>query len=96
MSVKTKEELLKTLDSVFGDTTSDEAISFLEDLSDTLDSFQTEDTEDWKAKYEENDKSWKQKYHDRFFSHDDVEEEKQETETETETPKTYEDLFSND
>lgn len=65
MAIKTKEELLASIKAKLGEDTSDEAISLLEDLSDTLDT--TKDSTDWKQKYEENDKQWREKYTSRFY-----------------------------
>lgn len=70
MAIKTQEELLTSIKGLLADDTSDEAISLLEDVTDTLGSFSNtnNDNEDWKKKYEENDKEWRQKYRDRFFN----------------------------
>lgn len=70
--VKTKEEILKAIKDRIGEDTSDEAIAFLEDITDTLNDYEnkTKDETDWKAKYEENDKEWRNKYRDRFFNGD--------------------------
>lgn len=70
MAIKTQEELLTSIKGLLADDTSDEAISLLEDVTDTLGSFSNtnKDNEDWKKKYEENDKEWRQKYRDRFFN----------------------------
>lgn len=70
MAVRTQEELLNSIKGLLPDDTSDEAISLLEDVTDTLGSFSAanSDNEDWKKKYEENDKEWRQKYRDRFFN----------------------------
>lgn len=64
--VKTKEELLASVKSVLGDNTDDASIAIIEDISDTMDSFN--DGKDWKAEAEKIDKEWRQKYHDRFFN----------------------------
>ena len=61
---KTLDEILEGVKGIIGDNTSDEAITLIEDITD---SFAT-DEEDWKAKYEENDAMWRQKYRDRFYS----------------------------
>lgn len=63
--VKTKDELMASIKSKFGDDTSDETIALLEDISDTLDT--TKDGSDWKKKFEDNDKMWREKYTSRFF-----------------------------
>lgn len=64
--VKTKDELLTSIKSKFGDDTSDETIALLEDISDTLDT--ANDGAKYKQMYEENDKMWREKYTARFFS----------------------------
>ena len=106
--VKTKEDILKAIKDRIGEDTSDEAIAFLEDITDTLNDYEnkTKDNTDWKAKYEENDKTWRNKYRDRFFNgdvKDEIEKEskKQETEQNTEdenedTPEltSFDELFS--
>ena len=49
--VKTKDELMASIKSKFGDDTSDETITLLEDISDTLDT--TKEGADWKKKFRE-------------------------------------------
>lgn len=56
---------MASIKSKFGDDTSDETITLLEDISDTLDT--TKDGADWKKKFEDNDKMWREKYTSRFF-----------------------------
>lgn len=71
MSALTKEDLMKQLKTFIGENTSDEALSFVENVSDTIDELHNKangDGEDWKKKYEENDAEWRQRYTDRFFS----------------------------
>lgn len=72
MAVKTKDELLEIIRERIGEDTSDEAISFIEDITDTLSDYEEKvtnsDAEVWKTKYEENDKMWREKYRERFFS----------------------------
>lgn len=97
MSVKTKDEIMSTLKERFKDDTSDDTLSFIEDISDTYDdmSQQVQKSGEWKQKYEDNDKEWRQRYHDRFFSNPDPEE----TDPfnggngDDEKPMTFEDLF---
>lgn len=96
MAVKTREELMNMINERIGDDDSDETLSFLEDVTDTLNDFEekTNGSEDWKAKFEENDANWRKKYRDRFFNND-VEEVEDEIVNEKE-PKTFEDLFKNE
>ena len=104
--VKTKEEILGSIKDKFKDDTSDEALSFIEDVTDTINDLEhkAQNETDWKSKYEENDKEWREKYKERFFSGDPVQ---PSTATETEpekeehipgykddgTPMSFSDLF---
>lgn len=94
MAVRTTEEILESIKTRVGDSTEDADLEFLEDVTDTLSDLKskTEGQEDWKTKYEENDKMWREKYRDRFFEKKDPESEP-EPEPEPEPPKTFEDLF---
>lgn len=56
-----------------GDDTSDDAVRFIEDMTDTYTELEKEahgDGTDWKKKYEENDAAWAKRYRDRFFHGD--------------------------
>ena len=75
--VKTKEEILAQLKTHFAEATSDDVLTLLEDVADTLDA--GKETADWKKKYddseaewkkklEEKDAEWRKKYKERFFS----------------------------
>lgn len=65
MAVKTLEELIANAHAIIGDNTSDEALTLLDDISDT---FNAKSGEDWKQKYEDNDKAWRERYKERFLS----------------------------
>lgn len=97
MAVKTREEILESFKSRLGENPDDESISFLEDVTDTLDDFEKRangDGEDWKSKYEENDASWRKKYTERFFSDEPNPEPNPEPKLEPDnTPRTFSDLF---
>ena len=100
MSVLSKEDLLSAIKTRLGEDTSDEAIKFLEDVSDTVSDLESKangDGEDWKTKYTELDKEWRKRYTDRFFSgsSEDSEDDNLDEHNgdEDNTPKTYEDLF---
>lgn len=99
MAIKTKEELMASLRARIGDDTADEAITLIEDFSDTFDDMSARakpDGVDWKAKCEETEATWRKKYRDRFYNTDVTETEK-ETEKENYTEKrksySYESLF---
>lgn len=96
MAVKNKDEILESIKTRVGDNTDDETISFLEDVSDTLTDLEKRasgDAEDWKTKYEENDKMWRERYTSRFFSKEPEPEPKPEPDPEPEVKKTFSDLF---
>lgn len=96
MAVRTKDELLEIIKGRIGDDSSDETISFLEDITDTLSDYEEKatnsDTEDWKTKFEENDKMWREKYRERFFSKK-VENEDEDFEEDEVKSLSYDDLF---
>ena len=96
MAVRTKDEILEIIRGRIGDDTSDETISFIEDITDTLSDYEEKatnsDTEDWKTKYEENDKMWREKYRERFFSKE-VEKEDEDFSDDEVKSLSYDDLF---
>jgi hypothetical protein len=98
MAVKSKEEILEYLKGRMGEEPDDESIAFLEDVTDTFSDFETKlgDTEDWKAKYEANDKEWRKKYTDRFFTGEpeDVPDADPSDPPEKHSPMTFEELFT--
>lgn len=73
MSVKSKKDLMDSVKAILGENTSDEAIAVIEDISDTVDDFETRtaDQTNWKQKFEENDASWRKRYTDRFYGNGD-------------------------
>lgn len=93
MAIKTKAELLELVKARIGDDTSDEALAIIEDVTDTLDDYETRiaDSGDWKARYEQNDADWRKKYKERFFA--PTKEPEEIDEPEVEEKRTFEDLF---
>lgn len=92
--IKSKTEILEQIKASLTDT-SDTTLSLIEDVTDTLNDFETKvvDKTDWEAKYKENDESWRKKYRDRFFnSESDENEIRKENEGNTE-PLTFDKLF---
>ena len=102
MAKLSKNELIEKIKKYVGDRTDDETIEIIEDITDSID---TSDADEWRQKYEENDKIWRQKYEEndkmwrdkyvsRFF---DKKDEGLETPTEHEEEEkeynSYEDLF---
>jgi hypothetical protein len=70
MAKLSKEDFMTAVKNIVGDNTNDEAIKFVEDMSDTYNELEqsTAGQEDYKKKYEDNDKAWREKYRSRFFS----------------------------
>lgn len=96
MAKRTREKLMQSVREIFKDDTSDEVLTLIEDLSDTLDGIDgSGDGTDWRTKYEENDAQWRQRYRDRFFSKPAQEEEEPDDPVpeEPNEPKTFSDLF---
>lgn len=97
MAVKTREEILESFRTRLGENPDDESISFLEDVTDTLNDFEARansDGTDWKSKYEENDANWRKKYTERFFSDEPELTPKPDPKQELDkTPRTFSDLF---
>lgn len=99
MAIRKKEEILEMVRSRIGDDVSDEAISFVQDISDTINDYEERiGTEDWKSKYEENDAEWRRKYMDAFFTGgtntETFETEEEEVEEVEEEITTFEELFT--
>lgn len=91
MAKLSKDELIEKIKKYVGDRTDDETIEIIEDISDSVDS---SEADEWKKKYEENDKMWRDKYISRF-----VEKKEDEPDTPTEHDEeekeynSFEDLF---
>ena len=71
MAILSREQFFARLQERLGNDTTDEGISFLEDMTDTynyMESSSKGDGIDWEKKYRELDESWKKRYRHRFFS----------------------------
>ena len=71
MAIKTKDELIQSLNAVLGDNASDEALALMEDVSDTLADNTAKGAVDGEQKYRENDAAWRARYRDRFMNNTD-------------------------
>ena len=91
MAKLSKDELIEKVKQYVGDRMDDETIEILEDISDSIDS---SNADEWKQKYEENDKMWRDKYISRFL---EKKEDELDTPTEHEEEEkeynSFEDLF---
>ena len=92
MAVRTREEIMEKLKTFIGDDTSDETLSFIEDVSDTLGDNNAQTIEQLRRENQELETTWRKKYRDAFFNgksdepEDDFEEQKK--------PKSFNDLFT--
>lgn len=95
MAIKSREELLKSLNTLIGDNSTDENLAILEDVTDTLKDYEekTADQTEWKAKYEQNDADWRKKYRDRFMSGEKIKEEQEEDVIKDSKTLTFDSLF---
>lgn len=95
--IRTKEELLKIVADHFGDSPTEEELSIIEDISDTVADMSAAKETDWESKYAELDAAWKKRYMDRFRNGEAAEKIKVEFEVETEpekeAPTKFEELF---
>lgn len=98
MAVRSREEIMEAIRKRIGEDTSDEAISLLEDVTDTFADYETKvaDKTDWKAKYDEMDANWRKKYIDRFSGKtgEEVKDEQEEQIKDDSEPRTFDELFT--
>ena len=91
MAVLSKDELVEKVRQYVGDRTDDKSIEILEDISDSIRSY---DADEWKQKYEENDKMWRDRYISRFVEKKEDElDTPAEHEEEEKEYNSFEDLF---
>ena len=72
--VLTRDEFFDRLHNRIGSDTSDEALTFIEDVTDTYNDLEGRakgDGVDWEKKAKEIDEAWRAKYRHRFFSGND-------------------------
>lgn len=74
MAIRTREEIMSSINTRFEGDTSDETLTFIEDIADTLNSYENSINTDWEkkyndlnAEYQNLDNSWRQRYRERFF-----------------------------
>ena len=68
MAVKSREDLFASMNTIIGDRNDDQALEFIQDMSDTFDNMQSNSGEYTKEKFDALDASWRQRYRERFFS----------------------------
>lgn len=86
MAVLSKEDFMKRVQERIGEDSSDEALSFVEDMSDTYNDMETRtngvNEEEWQKKLDDLDASWRDKYKARFFEGQTTPQEAKEEQTE--------------
>ena len=96
MAVKPLADILTSVNAIIGENTSDEALTLIEDITDSFNAKADDDNENWKKKYEELDQSWRNRYKERFLSGDTSIDKALEDDNDDESeekPLTYESLF---
>ena len=96
MAIKSKEDILSAIRERFAEDNSDEAISFIEDVSDTITDLENKakgDGKDWQAEAKRIDDEWRERYKARFFSGKTAEEPEEDFDDEPKQLK-FEDLFT--
>lgn len=100
MSVLNKEDYFSKIKARIGDDSSDDALSFIEDMTDTFNDLEsrTNDSENWKQKYDDLDKTWREKYRARFFdagtTPEDVKDDQKDDVLDDAEEKDFDDLFA--
>ena len=103
MAIRSVDEILKMVADRIGEDTSDDAISFIEDISDTIRDYdaRTREDRDWESRYNENDEAWRRRYMERFNASSDADgrdgkeviKEQEENVTDDGKKRNYEELF---
>ena len=94
--IRTKDEIIESIQLKFAGDNSDEAIALLEDVSDTIDDLAAKaagDGKDWEAEAKRIDAEWRERYKARFMTGKPVEEEEIDEDTDEEKTYRYEELF---
>lgn len=99
MGVLNRDDFMTRINERVGDDNSDEALAFIEDMTDTFDALSSSNnTEEWEKKYNELDKTWRDKYKARFMSSgtdpQTVIDEQKEDIKDDGTKTTFDDLFA--
>lgn len=70
MSVLNRDDYINRLHTYVGEDSSDDAISFLEDMIDTFEDMEnrTGDAAEWERRYNELDETWRKRYKHRFIT----------------------------
>lgn len=74
MAIRDADKILELVRSRIGEDTSDESITFIEDITDTINDYEARTKEDreWETRYNENDAAWRKRYMERFNASSDA------------------------
>lgn len=71
MAVVSKNDFMERIKTIVGEDTSDSAMSFIEDMTDTYNDLESRagnsNSDEWQKKYDALDAEWRAKYKARFF-----------------------------
>jgi hypothetical protein len=96
MAVLSRDEFFDRVQKIVGTDTTDESLTFIEDMTDTYNSLDEKangDGTDWEQRYKDLDESWKEKYKKRFFSGGSSRVIEEVKDIEEKKEVTYDDLF---
>ena len=68
MAVKSVQDLMTNLNTILGERDDDEALEFMQDLSDTFNDMSSHKGDYTQEQYDELDSKWRKRYRERFFS----------------------------
>ena len=93
MAIRTRDEIMSQLQNIIGEDTSDETLTFIQDVSDTLgDNSSAQRISDLEKQLQDQDQDWRKRYRDAFFTGKPDEAIKDEEE-DNPPPRKFEDLF---
>ncbi len=93
MAVKTRDELMADLNEILGENNSDEALAFIQNMSDTLGDSSVQRISELEQQVKDVDANWRKKYRDAFFTGAPEKDEKDDEEEKHKKPRTFADLF---
>lgn len=93
--ILTRDEFFEAINKRVGENTDDESLKFIEDMTDTYNSLETDrNSDDWERKYNDLDAEWRERYRKRFFDgKEEIIEDQKEDIEEDSKPTTFEELF---
>lgn len=93
--VLTRDEFFEAINKRVGENTDDESLKFIEDMTDTYNSLETDrNSDDWERKYNVLDAEWRERYRKRFFDgKEEIIEDQKKDIVEDGEPSTFDELF---